>query len=256
VKRLVDHVRGHRAWYSLVGSLLFPLAVAAGFVPFRSSFTNVGAALVLVALVEAMAIVGHRPGGVLATLSAAIWFDYFLTTPYERFTISHRPDLETTITLVVVGFIVTELAARSRHHRHEATEESAYVAMLAKTAQRVSASRPSSDVISRACDELVGLLHLRACRFEADVTGPPFAQIRDDGSVIHVGMRWPANDFGIPGPEAEITCHWRGEDLGRFVLTPTPGLGVSKEQRVVAVALVNVVAALVRELRHSSEPRP
>jgi hypothetical protein len=64
-------------------------------------------------------------------------------------------------------------------------------------------------------------------------------------------MSWPAQEIGIPGPQAEIDCHWRGEVLGRFLLTPTPGEAVSREDRVAAVALVNVVAGLVHDQRHA-----
>lgn len=248
-------MRAHRTAYSLGASLLLPLGVAAGFTPFRSSFTNVGAALVLVALVEALAILGRRPGGLVATVSAALWFDFFLTTPYEHFTISHRPDLETTISLIVVGVIVTELAARSRSHRHVASEAGAYVAILAETAALTSAAASASDVTTRVSSELTTLLGLRECRYESDVTGPPFAQIHPDGSVIHVGLAWPATDLGIPGPEAQISCTWRGTNLGRFLLTPTPGLAVTNEQRVVAVAMVNVVAGLLHDISPSGTRR-
>ena len=56
-----------------------------------------------------------------------MWFDFFLTRPYDRFAISHRPDLETTIAIFVVGVLVTELAARSRRHWQAANSSTAYV---------------------------------------------------------------------------------------------------------------------------------
>jgi K+-sensing histidine kinase KdpD len=244
-------VREHRARWSLAVTLLAPPGVAASFVPFRASFTNVGAALVFVALIEGLAIWGRRLGGYLATVSAALWFDFFLTPPYERFTISHRPDLETTISLLVVGVVVTELAARSRRHRERAGSESAHVTMLAATASAMAGSTTLEEVLARASQSLCDALHLRSCRFEVDVSDPPHAQILADGSVVHVGMSWPAHEIGIPGPQAEIECRWRGEALGRFLLTPTPGEAVSREDRVAAVALVNLVAGLVHDQRHA-----
>ena len=47
----------------------------------------------------------------LAAVSPAAWFDFFLTQPYERFAITHREDIETTVLLVAVGAAVTELAS-------------------------------------------------------------------------------------------------------------------------------------------------
>jgi K+-sensing histidine kinase KdpD len=40
----------------------------------------------------------------------AVWFDFFLTQPYERFTITRRTDIETTVLLLVIGVAVTEIA--------------------------------------------------------------------------------------------------------------------------------------------------
>jgi hypothetical protein len=57
------------------------------------------------------------------------------------------------------------------------------------------------------------------------------------------------SDIGIPGPLAEIPCRWRGRSLGRFILTPTPGLAISSERRIVAVALVNIITGSLHDLQ-------
>lgn len=248
---IARNFREHRRRWSLAAAMLAPLGVAASFVPFRASFTNVGVALVFVALIEGLAIWGRRLGGYVTTAFAALWFDFFLTPPYERFTISHRPDLETTMTLLVVGIVVTELAARSRRHRERAGIEGAHVTMLATTAAAIAGSTTLEEVLDAASQSLRGLLRLRACHFEVDVSDPPHAQILADGNVVHVGMSWPADDIGLPGPLAQIDCHWRGEALGRFKLTPSPGEAVSREDRVAAVALVNLVAGLLHDQSHA-----
>ena len=107
-----------------------PLAVAAALVPWRTNFTNAGAALILVAVIVALSLGGTRVTGFVASVFAALWFDFFLTRPYDHLTISHRPDLETTVCLLVVGLMVSELAARRRHHLRVAGEEGNYVAMV------------------------------------------------------------------------------------------------------------------------------
>jgi len=66
-------------------------------------FANTAAALTMVIVIVAVAVIGPRPAGIVASASAALWFDFFLTSPYDRFAISHRPDLETTIAIFVVG---------------------------------------------------------------------------------------------------------------------------------------------------------
>ena len=126
----------------------------------------------LVALIEAIAILGDRLSGVVATLSAALWFDFFLTPPYERFTISHRPDLETTISILVVGVIVTEVAARSRRHRRAAGEESRFVAMLHDVTELCARDDDGFKVTEYVPSRSSTCWRLRACRFETGISGP------------------------------------------------------------------------------------
>ena len=248
---LLGRIRRHHARWTLLAALFAPLGTALAFVPLRASFTNVGAALVFVALIEGLAIWGRRRVGYVATVSSVIWFDFFLTTPYERLTISRRADLETTIALVVVGVVVTELAASWRRHREHAGHQGAHVAMMASVASSLAGDSTVEELLASTSSALIDVLHLRTCHFEDDLSGPPHAQILVDGRVAHVGMSWPAHEIGLPGPVAEIACSWRGEPLGRFLLGPTPGEAVTREDRVVAVALVNMVSARVHEERRA-----
>jgi K+-sensing histidine kinase KdpD len=68
----------------VLAGLVVPLALAAILVPFRGTFPNTDAALALILVVVAVAANGYRLAGILAAVSAAAWFDFFLTQPYER----------------------------------------------------------------------------------------------------------------------------------------------------------------------------
>jgi K+-sensing histidine kinase KdpD len=80
--------RTPRAILAILAAVAAPLVLTLILVPFRASFPNTDAALALILVVVAVAAVGHRLAGALAALSAAAWFDFFLTRPYERFTIT------------------------------------------------------------------------------------------------------------------------------------------------------------------------
>jgi hypothetical protein len=237
---------------SVVAALTGPVVVGAVLVPFRSSYASTAAALTMVAVIALLAVLGNRVAGVVASISGALWFDFFLTRPYDRFAISHRPDLETTIAILIVGLIITELAARSRHHWRAASDSTQYVSMIHSVAELAAASVPVGVVIEEACNSLVKLLSLRSCRFDRFLSDPPLARIQSNGEVVNVGMQWPAREIGIPGPESEILAQWRGQVQGRFVVTPTRGAPVTLEQRIVAVALVDVVAAYVMDEHHAT----
>jgi hypothetical protein len=239
----MEALRNYRRRLSTLASVLAPLGLGALLVLFRGSLTNAASALLFIVVVVAIAVVGNRFTGFVASIGAAAWFDFFLTRPYETFDINQRSDIQTSVCIVVVGFIVTELAARNRHHYRTATEESDYVAMIHNFAELASASGPTSEIISRAASSIRELLDLRACRFEKLTSEPPLARIGPSGEITHVGLLWPVRQIGIPGPEAEILAKWRGEVMGRFVLTPTPGVPVSIERRIVARSLADLVGA-------------
>ena len=99
---------------AVAAGLAAPFLVALVLVPFRASLSHTNAALVLVVVVVAVASLGSRVAGVVAALSAAAWFDFFLTRPYETFDIEASADIETAVLLLAVGLIVSQLAARAR----------------------------------------------------------------------------------------------------------------------------------------------
>lgn len=239
-------MRRHRGSIALVAAVVAPLGVTAVLVPFRASFAATAAALVLVAVVVAVAVVGNRIAGFLATLSATLWFDFFLTRPYLRLAITHRADLETAVSLFVVGIVVTELAAQNRHHHQRATEEADYVGLIHRLSELSASGAPREAVIQQARTELIALLHLRACRFESGSAGRPALRIEPDGQVLLGGNVWDVDHLGLPGPELELAVQWRGTTQGRFVLTPTPGHPLSLERRIVAVAVADQVGAAHR----------
>jgi K+-sensing histidine kinase KdpD len=230
--------------------VVLPLGVAALLVPFRASFADAAASLVLVAVVALIATAGTRFAGYLASISAGLWFDFFLTRPYEQLVISRRPDLEITVSLLAVGVMITELAAASRRHHDDARAEASYVARIAGVSSLVASGAPMAEVVQSVCSELVELLQLRACRFEEeDPLSSRAKELGRDGRVRLVGVDWPVGSWGLPGPELWLAVQHRGRVVAHFVLTPTPGLPVSLRRRRVAVALADQVGPLVRRLR-------
>jgi K+-sensing histidine kinase KdpD len=116
-----------------------PLALTVILIPFRASLPNTDAALALILVVVAVAAAGHRAGGVLAALSAAAWFDFFLTVPYERFTITRHADIETTALILAVGIAVTEIAVRGRRQHTAAARRAGYLDGINAAARAVAA---------------------------------------------------------------------------------------------------------------------
>jgi hypothetical protein len=68
-------------------------------------------------------------------------------------------------------------------------------------------------------------------------------RIERTGAVDGAHRRWLGGEFTLPGLGAEIPVVARGRDLGRLVLIPDVSVGVSLEERIVAVALVDQLGA-------------
>jgi K+-sensing histidine kinase KdpD len=239
-------LRGAAARKSGVASicgLAAPLGVTAVLVPARASLVGTAAALILVALIAAISILGTRVAGLLASASSAIWFDFFLTRPYERLAISHRADLETAISLFVVGVIVTELAARSRHHRQAAVEEADFVGVIHKLGGMIALGEPAAHVVDAASVELTHLLNLRDCTYESGAPTPHRTTVMSDGHVVHGNLLWGVSTMGLPGRDLDLPVQYGGRTMGRFVLVPTPGLPVPLERMIVAVAIASQAGA-------------
>ena len=228
---------------ALLAALSVPLGACAALVPARGSFPNTDAALVLVAVVVAVAANGHRLAGVLAALSAAAWFDFFLTVPYERFTITRRTDLQTTLLLLAVGVAVTELAVWARRQQRVAAADEAFLAVVASTSGLVAAGEHPERIAERVCVQLTALLGLRGARFEPGEGRARGLRLTADGTLMWGGTAWNLGEYGFPNEPVELVARHGGVVRGRFILDPVPGAAAALEARHVAVVLADLAGA-------------
>ena len=230
---------------AVLAALAVPLAVAAVLVPFRASFPNTDAALALLLVVVAVAANGYRQAGFLAAVSTAVWFDFFLTQPYERFSITRRTDIETTVLLLVIGVAVTEISVWGRRQRVTASRRAGYLDGINSAAQAVAAGGSAAGLIGQVTSQLTQLLGLRSCSFQHGVAGigRP-ARLQHDGSVT-IGQRaWDVDAEGFPrGSDTELLVESGGILQGRFLMTPAPGARPTLEQRLLAVAFADQAGA-------------
>jgi hypothetical protein len=220
-----------------------PLLVAGILVPFRDDLASANVVLVFVLVVVFGAAVGTRWSGALTAVVSAMSYDFFFTKPYQSLKIDNANDVETTLLLLAIGLIVAEIVAYTRRHRARAATRSDEIQMLRRTAELVASGASSDDVLRTVQDELVGLLSLVECRFEAAPSASTLPTIERTGGVEGSHRRWIDGEFTLPGFGAQIPVAARGRQFGRFVLIPDLTKGVSIEERIVAVALADQVGA-------------
>jgi hypothetical protein len=226
---------------AVVAALVAPPAVCALLVPFRTSLSAANSALVLVAVVVAVAVLGHRVAGALAAVSAAVWLDFFLTEPYGRFAITKSSDIATAVLLLLVGVTVSQLAARARELKVIAITDDDYLAQIHHTARLVETATGPQIVVDHVSRQLVGLLGLRGCRFEyGTLIGHP-PRLLDNGTISWGRRRWDADRDGLPDEELELRVVHNGHFHGRFMLRAAPGAAPSLAARLVAVTLATQV---------------
>jgi hypothetical protein len=240
---MVEFVRLHRDRIAVVSALAVPPAVCAGLIPVRATLANTEAALLLVAFVVAVAALGDRLAGYVAAAGAAVWFDFFLTVPYERLTIARHADAQTTVLLVLVGVATTELAVAARRRARTVEFDEALLAVVQSTSVLVARGEESSAVIDQVVVQLKAVLALRSCAFEAGPGRVRGLRLEPDGALRWGSAVWKLEEHGFPAETVELPARHRGTVYGRFVLDPTPGTAPSIHARRTAVVLAGLAAA-------------
>jgi Domain of unknown function (DUF4118) len=231
-----------------------PAAIGVGAVlaAFRPLFDSTNAALVLMIVVVAVAAIGGRAAGIITALAAVASFDFFHVKPYLSLAIDSRDDVETALIMLVAAVMVGTIASWGRSgHRRAGTARSEVKRIHRVAEAAVSGSAPAA-VIAIAQDELRQLLGLQEARFEALPTQDlrVLPRIGRNGAVEGVRDRRfgrlpdGAGGFELPEQGVELPVLARGQHIGRFLLSPTHGVAVSLEQRLVAVAIADQVAAV------------
>lgn len=235
-----------KGWLAFAAGVVGPLAAAAAMVPLRHSIDNANVALILAAVVVAVSLAGRRVASFAAAVSSMVWFDFFHTTPYYRFTIDRHDDVVTAGVLLVVGVLVGELAIRARRHSETAERRSDDITRIHAIAEMVASGESTDYVVIAVAHELEQLLELRDVRFETGshfIDPKPLARLERNGEVIIGELLWPVDKMGFPGEEVELAVQSQGLTFGRYLLRRTAGEPVSFERRIVGVALADQVGA-------------
>ena len=224
---------------AVLAALAAPLAAALLLLPLRGSWSNTNVALLLVVVVVAVAATGTRVAGALAAVSAVVWFDFFFTLPYDRFTIHSSADVTTAVLLLVVGLAVSQLAVRARRLKVVTITDAGYLARIRETASLATSATSPEAVIDHVKQELTSLLDLAGCRFEyGTLLGHP-PRLLPDGTVMAAHGPWNVELAGLPGQEIELRTYSSGRYFGRFMLLPKAGASPSRQALLVAVTLAD-----------------
>ena len=201
-------------------------------------------------VVVAVAANGFRAAGYLAAVSAAVWFDFFLTQPYQRFTIDTRSRTSGPPCCSCWWVCaVTELAVWGRRKAALASGQEAYLAGIREATQIASTGGSGTRLVDdvrdaaradpRACSRVQVRVRRRRHR-RAGETAP-----RRRGRVA--AQVWDVERRGLPtGVDIELLAESRGRLTGRYLMRANPGSRPTRSERLVAVTLAGQVGAGLR----------
>jgi K+-sensing histidine kinase KdpD len=245
---VASSIQRHRS--SLItGSAIAPLLVSAVLASFRDSVTATAGALILVLVVVGAATTGVRTAGIVAALFSGVGFDFFLTRPYGRLTITDRDDIETTILLVLIGAAVTEIALWGRRQQAGASRRSGYLDGVLGTAEIVTLKYDNPDVlVDHVATQIKEILEIARCRFvPGPVLDPAVPILEHQGVVTRREHLVNVDRDGLPtDDETALLVSRGGVTLGHFLLTSAADIAhPTLEQRKVAVLLADQVGAVL-----------
>ena len=229
-------------------SVLAPFGVAALLSFARESITAATGVLILVLVVLAVATAGDRIAGFLAAASAGIWFDFFLTEPYRRFTIDSPDDVEAAVLLVVIGVAATEVSLLGRRAAARANREAGYLEGVLGVGELArGGSLDSDEVIAVIADRIALVLGVRTCQYVAQTPlDPRVALLGRDGVVRSNDIALNIERDGLPTTfEVAVVPHGARPGDGYFVMSSGDRIvRPSLEQRRLAVHLADQVGGL------------
>ncbi|MGD9960853.1 DUF4118 domain-containing protein [Nocardioides sp.] len=238
----------HRAWL-IAASVGVPLLVCAGLSLFRSDISAATSVLVLVLLVVAAASTGDRAAGLVAAVSAGLWFDVFLTEPYGQLAIDDANDIEATVLLVLIGAAVTEVALWGHRHQVRSSRRAGYLDGVLGTVENVSLRHETpAALLQHICEQIELVLGVAQCRFAPGPRlDPRVALMNTQGVVTRDAKLVDVDRDGLPTDEYTAIRVSRGDTIvGHFILTAAGAIArPSLEQRKVAILLADQAGSVL-----------
>ena len=223
------------------------IAVAGFLVPWRDRIGQTNVALLLVLVVVAAASIGGHTAGLVASLVAALSFNFWYTTPYETLRVANSQDIERIVLLFVVGVIVGELTLVRERLREDVRERQLMIEGLVRLTELVAQGADHDAVWREVRTALCEGLSAEDVRFEPFGTeAPPLPRITVAAPVPRRAIqRFRESGFELPPEGAEVIVQYGGDVLGRLVVVPSHAVGVRILERQVAVAIADLYAASI-----------
>ncbi len=200
--------------------------------------------LVLVAVVVAVGGVGGRRAGIAAAAMAALSFNFFHTEPLHSLRIHGTADLVTFGLLVAVGVMAGSLAGRAADARGTSKERREGIVAVHRIAELAASGAGELLVRSAVERTVLAELELSAVEWRTGRVPADVPRVGRRGTLDLAHYRHTGHGFEVPDEGLALAVVRGGAELGWFHLLGRPGVGVTKEQLLVAVTLADLLSAV------------
>jgi K+-sensing histidine kinase KdpD len=242
---------------AFVASLLIGLLVE----PFRGTIGLENVVICYLLVVVAAAAVGGRAAGIVAAVSAALAYDFFLTTPYHTLVIDKLAQVITVVLLVATGVVVS-VGGRIRRRSAAAAEAHAHaIRVLHRVTETAAAGGPVDRVTAEGLRELLGARRVSVLRrspagFAVTVDVGETRSPLDVEALTHLDRegRIPPGHHRVldgtmvlplDGVALDLVAHQ--QPVGYLVVIPGRDVPADRTTRLAVAAMANELAVAATE---------
>jgi K+-sensing histidine kinase KdpD len=249
-------IDGEGAFWAVAGfaaSILVGMALQ----PLRRSAGLENVVVVYVIVVALTAAVGGRTAGLASSLSAALAYNWFFTTPYGTLRIDTAEQVATVVLLFLAGLLASLGGRATRRAKVEAREEAEVLQML--TAVNLAAARTGRKADAVAVAGLRDLLDARTVRVvrvtpdgdlvvaqagqaggDLDLDGLP--HLDEEGRIPSGHRRSVGGTLVLPAQGAVVDLVRRDRRVGALVIVPAEDRPILKTTRMAIAATAHALA--------------
>lgn len=246
---------------AFVASLLIGLLVE----PFRDSIGLENVVICYLLVVVAAAGIGGRAAGIVAALSAALAYDFFLTTPYHTLVIDTLAQAITVALLVVTGLVVSIGGRGRRRSAAVAQAHAVAIRLLHQVTETAAAGDTAVDRV--AADGLHRLLDARrvsilrrspegfAVAVDVGETNLPIdlealTHLDREGRIPPGHHRVLDGTMVLPHEGVALDLVARQQPVGYLVIIPGRDVPADRTTRLAVAAMANQLAVVATEQPH------
>ena len=242
---------------AFVASLLIGLLVE----PFRGAIGLENVVICYLLVVVAAAAIGGRAAGIVAAVSAALAYDYFLTTPYHTLAIDTLAQVITVVLLVATGMVVSIGGRERRRSAAAAAAHAEAIRVLHRVTETAAAGGPVDRVTAEGLQRLLGarrvsVLHRSPAGFAVTVDVGETRSPLDVEALTHLDRegRIPPGHHRVldgtmvlPLDGVALDLVARQQPVGYLVVIPGRDVPADRTTRLAVAAMANELAVAATE---------